>query len=194
MERGRRRVWGTGKWCSCPGAGVPQDVAVPLFLPRERHWDGESAPPTGSTAGSALWRRRVGPPPAQLRAFALVSPTPPQGGSDTLNQAPRPIRGQDGNPVPGLRCGGCPPGSAGVPPAHVLAKPRPSAPAGSTGNGARTLMRQSRHAWWTRPGLHRGQLSSSGRWGRSGRPWRRSLPPNLPPSRPGERPRLLPRI
>ena len=49
------------------GAGVPQDAAVPLFPPRERHWDGEYTrhridcgecslatprlPPTGSTAG-----------------------------------------------------------------------------------------------------------------------------------------------
>ena len=36
-----------------------------------------------------------------------------------------------------------PPGSAGVPPAHVLAQPRPSPPPGSTGNGAGTLLRPS---------------------------------------------------
>ena len=36
-----------------------------------------------------------------------------------------------------------PPGSAGVPPAQVLAQPRPSPPPGSTGNGARTLLRPS---------------------------------------------------
>ena len=34
-------------------------------------------------------------------------------------------------------------GSAGVPPAQVLAQPRPSPPPGSTGNGARTLLRLS---------------------------------------------------
>jgi len=34
-----------------------------------------------------------------------------------------------------------PPGSAGVPPAHVLAQPRPSPSPGSTGNGARVLLR-----------------------------------------------------
>ena len=33
-----------------------------------------------------------------------------------------------------------PPGNAGVPPAQVLAQPRPSPPPGSTGNGARTLL------------------------------------------------------
>ena len=36
---------------------------------------------------------------------------------------------------------GTPPGSAGVPPAHVLAQTRPPAPPVSTGNGARTLLR-----------------------------------------------------
>ena len=36
-----------------------------------------------------------------------------------------------------------PPGSAGVPPAHVLAQSRPSPPTRSTGNGARTLLRPS---------------------------------------------------
>ena len=36
-----------------------------------------------------------------------------------------------------------PPGSAGVPPAQVLAQPRRSPPPGSTGNGARTLLRPS---------------------------------------------------
>ena len=43
-----------------------------------------ATPPTGSTAAFALSGRRVGPPPARLRACALVSPTPPQGGSDSL--------------------------------------------------------------------------------------------------------------
>ena len=36
-----------------------------------------------------------------------------------------------------------PPGSAGVPPAQVLAQPRLSAPPGSTGNDARILLRPS---------------------------------------------------
>ena len=36
-----------------------------------------------------------------------------------------------------------PPGNAGVPPAQVLAQPRPSPPHGSTDNGARTLLRPS---------------------------------------------------
>ena len=41
------------------------------------------------------------------------------------------------------RCHGmkAPPGSAGVPPAQVLAQPLPSPPPGSTGSGARVLLR-----------------------------------------------------
>ena len=40
------------------------------------------------------------------------------------------------------RCHGMkPPGSAGVPPAQILAQPRPSPRPGSTGNGARALLR-----------------------------------------------------
>ena len=49
----------------------------------------------------------------------------------------------DGPPLLRPRHGMKPPGSAGVPPAQVLAQPRPSAPPGSTGNGARTLLRPS---------------------------------------------------
>ena len=49
----------------------------------------------------------------------------------------------DGHPLLRPRHGMKPPGSAGVPPAQVLAQPRPSAPPGSTGNGARTLLRPS---------------------------------------------------
>ena len=61
-------------------------------------------PPTGSTAG-----------------FALVSPTPAQGGSDNraLNAAPGPIPGRDVIHVSGLLWRGCPPGNAGVPPAPL---------------------------------------------------------------------------
>ena len=47
----------------------------------------------------------------------------------------------DGRPLLRRRHGMRPPGSAGVPPAQVLAQPRPSPPPGSTGNGARTLLR-----------------------------------------------------
>ena len=39
--------------------------------------------------------------------------------------------------------GRAPPGSAGVPPARVLAQPRPTPQPGSNGNGARTLLRPS---------------------------------------------------
>ena len=51
-----------------------------------------------------------------------LSPTPPPGGSDNLalNQAGCPIPGRDVNHVCGLRCRGCPPGSAGVPPASLF--------------------------------------------------------------------------
>ena len=37
-----------------------------------------------------------------------------------------------------------PPGSAGVPPAQIFPQPRPSPPPGSTGNGARALLRPGR--------------------------------------------------
>ena len=40
-------------------------------------------PPSEWTAGRALSRRRVGPPPQKSSPFGSTSPTPPQGGSDT---------------------------------------------------------------------------------------------------------------
>ena len=49
----------------------------------------------------------------------------------------------NGAPLVGRRQGMKPPGSAGVSPAPVLAQPRPPPPPGSTGNGARTLLRPS---------------------------------------------------
>ena len=46
--------------------------------------------------------------------------------------------------TPHRTAGTASPGSAGVPPAPSLAQPRPSPPLGSTGNGARALLRPGR--------------------------------------------------
>ena len=118
-------------------ASVPQDAAVPLFPPRERHWDGESTP-TGSTAGCTHGTPRW--PPSGSKTGLALSPTPPQGGSDTgLHKASCLIPGQDGNHVPGLWCRGCPPGSAGVPPASLSLVPLAGAEPSSGAEGSQPV-------------------------------------------------------
>ena len=78
------------------------------------------------------------------------------------------------------RDGMMPPGSAGVPPAQVLAQPRPSPPPGSTGNGARTLLRPSPCRSRRQVARCRiaGKLSGTQRDSmRAGRPRSRGAPP-----------------
>jgi len=87
-----------------------------------------------------------------------------------VEEEPRKNTSTDGPPLLRRRRGMKPPGSAGVPPAHVLAQPLPSQRPGSTGNGARTLLRPSpwrfrrqsgrvphrRETEWHRTGVHAG--------------------------------------
>ena len=71
---------------------------------------GGTAPAPPIRCGVSPAGRRVGPPPARRRA----SPSrrlPLKGGVILgLHKASCPIPGRDGNQVPGLWCGGCPPG------------------------------------------------------------------------------------
>ena len=88
----------------------------------------------------------------------------------------------DGSALLRRRHGMMPPGSAGVPPAQVLAQPRPSPPPGSTGNGARTLLRASPCRSRRQVARCRiaGKLSGTQRDSmRAGRPRSRGAPPPI---------------
>ena len=84
----------------------------------------------GADAASREWRSAVRR--RRRSGNALLSPMHSRINTKT-----------DGPPLLRRRHGMKAPGSAGVPPAQVLAQPRPSPPPRSTGNGAGTLLRPS---------------------------------------------------
>ncbi len=104
-QRGRASLWALQTApCPIPGRDVNH---VPAFLCG------------GCPPGTA------GVPPAHFPGTALADSAAGmerlrgRGSLCILQTAPCPIPGRDVNHVPGLLGGGCPPGNAGVPPAHL---------------------------------------------------------------------------